>query len=266
MQTSFDKIAHTYDETFTNSLIGRYQRNVIWQYLDNIFLQDKKLNVLDLNCGTGEDAIYLANKGHQVTATDLSDNMLQVTEEKIDRNQLNEKIITQKIDLNHLNDSTFKSKFDLILSNFGGINCIDKPSVKNLNDIIGRILSENGRVVLVVMGKFSLWESVYFLSKLKIKNVFRRLSSKPSGVNLNRNNVKTYYYSPTNLAKIFKKNFIVRKIMPVGLFVPPSYLNHFFLNKIRSLNFLSRLDKHINNLSLTAYASDHYLIDLELKR
>ena len=58
---AFDAIAEHYDDLFTNSLIGRAQRQAVWEIASR-HLRPGGL-VLELNCGTGEDALFLANSG-----------------------------------------------------------------------------------------------------------------------------------------------------------------------------------------------------------
>ena len=81
MQNAFDQIASSYDETFTYTEIGKKQRNIVWDYLKRTLPADTQLDILELNCGTGEDALFLANIGHSVTATDASEEMLNITNE-----------------------------------------------------------------------------------------------------------------------------------------------------------------------------------------
>ena len=85
MQSPFDKIAPVYDELFTNTAIGKMQRNIIYNYMDESLSTNQQINILELNCGTGEDAVYFAKKGFGVVATDVSEEMLKITEEKINK-------------------------------------------------------------------------------------------------------------------------------------------------------------------------------------
>ncbi len=266
MQTPFDKIAPAYDELFTNTAIGKMQRNIICKYLDESLSTNQQLNILELNCGTGEDAVYFAKKGFSVVATDVSDEMLKITEDKINNFSLSNYITINKIDLTNPSDFNFGQKFDLVFSNFGGLNCVDKKSLNNLRTVISKLLNEKGRIIFVIMPKFSLWESFYFLMKIKIDKVFRRASTKPLNVNLNGGNVQTFYYSPKEIANIFSNKFKVMNIKPVGFFIPPSFLNNFFLKKKKTLRMLDTFEKPVSKISFLAKFSDHFLIDMELKR
>jgi len=266
MQIPFDKIALAYDELFTNSAIGKLQRNIIWKYLDESLPTNKKINILELNCGTGEDAVYFAKKGFSVVATDISDDMLKLTKEKISKYGLEKNCSTRKLDLENSDEFNFKQKFDLVFSNFGGLNCVDKKSLKNLSLFISSILNDKGRIIFVLMPKFCLWESFYFLLKLKFSSVFRRASTKSLNVQINGGIVQTFYYSPKDIVNMFGNKFKFRNIKPVGFFIPPSFLNKFFLKKKKALRMLNSFENPASNISFLAKFSDHFLIDMELKR
>jgi ubiquinone/menaquinone biosynthesis C-methylase UbiE len=266
MQIPFDKIAPAYDELFTNTAIGKIQRNIISKYMDESLTANQKINILELNCGTGEEAVYFAKKGFDVVATDVSDEMLKITTEKINKFGLRDYVTTKKLDLTKPSDFNFEQKFDLVFSNFGGLNCVDKDSLKNLNVVLLNMLNDRCRIIFVIMPKYSLWDSFYFLLKIKLNKVFRRASSKPLNVNLNGGNVQTFYYSPKEIKNIFNNKFKVKNIKPVGFFIPPSFLNNFFLKKKKTLRILNMLESFVSNFSFLAKFSDHYLIDMELKR
>lgn len=265
MKVPFDNVAKDYDGLFTETAIGKLQRNIVHEYLDKILPANKQQTIMELNCGTGEDAVYFAKKGLNVVATDVSEEMLKITEEKINSLGLSNYISTAKLDLTNPSDYNFEQKFDLVFSNFGGLNCVDKKSLQDLSLVLSGILKDKGRIIFIVMPKFCLWETTYFLMKLKLNKVFRRASNKPVNVNLNGGDVQTFYYSPEEIANIFGIKFKVMNIKPVGFFIPPSYLNTFFVKKGKTLRILGACESSVSNFSLLAKLSDHFLIDLELK-
>ena len=58
---AFDTLAESYDTIFTSTIIGRSQRSVVWAKAAAVFRAGDR--VLELNCGTGEDALFLARRG-----------------------------------------------------------------------------------------------------------------------------------------------------------------------------------------------------------
>ena len=81
LQEAFDNYAEHYDEHFTNSLIGKAQRQQVYSYLSTLnYFTNKK--ILEINCGTGEDAkVFSEHKSH-VTATDISEKMIAFAKRK----------------------------------------------------------------------------------------------------------------------------------------------------------------------------------------
>src|SRR5689334_12511699 len=117
--TAFDAIAADYDITFSRSLTGKGQRTQVRKWLVT-FLQGKKnLRILEINCGTGDDANWLASMGHQVIATDGSIEMIKQAKKKSST--------THPVHFFHCSFLDLLSnlpheKFDLIFSNFSGLN------------------------------------------------------------------------------------------------------------------------------------------------
>ena len=74
----FDTIASIYDDQFTDTRTGYLQRQLVYLHLEKILKQNKPKRILELNCGTGADAIWLTQKGFEVVATDISADMVKV--------------------------------------------------------------------------------------------------------------------------------------------------------------------------------------------
>lgn len=265
MKAAFDHSAATYDADFTNTSIGRSQRNQVWKYLEQLYANNFPENVLELNCGTGEDAIFFAEHGSKVLATDISEKMLAVTKSKIQLTKLNSFIATQKLDLANFSSAEFSQTYDLIFSNFGGLNCLNAKTIERLLHDLKSVLNAKGRVILVIMPRFCAWESLYFGSRLRFGKAFRRRSKHPLKASLGTGQVDTWYYDPKTIQMLAGKYYQVKKILPIGISIPPSYLQQTFISKKRILNGLNILENGLNKYSSLAPLADHYLIDLELK-
>jgi SAM-dependent methyltransferase len=262
MQQAFDTIAENYDSTFTQSKIGKAQREIIWNYLKKVLANKKNLKVLELNCGTGEDAVWFAKKGCSVIATDQSNKMLEITKQKAIENKLSDVIETKKVDLTNIDESNLSGSYDLIFSNFGGINCLSFKDLYKLPDMLNNLINPSGRLIMVIMPTFCLWEMIYFTLKLNLKKAFRRSSIKSVKVNLNGEELSVEYYTPVLVNKIFRKHFKQVGLKPVGFFIPPSYLEKFFSSKHKTFDLLQKLESIVTDWSLMSNYSDHFLIDL----
>lgn len=260
MSKGFDTAAHTYDQDFTHSRIGMLQRDRVWRLLDDLSQNRKSLNVLELNCGTGEDAIRLAKRGHSVVASDISEEMLKVAKEKEGAQLVN----FRKIDLNHIENLDCDKQFDLVFSNFGGLNCIAPDTLIKFNEVLPRLLKPSGRFVAVIMPKFCLWETMYFLLRGSKKKAFRRRKEFVFA-NVSGASVKTWYYSPDNYQTLMTERLEVEKVKPIGLFIPPSYLESFFSKRYFFLKLLNFAEKLIANFSWQSSLADHYYVQYKMK-
>ncbi len=264
-EADFDHIAHLYDEDFTFSEIGKLQRISVWQYLDQQLPKNQSLQILELNCGTGHDALNFAQRGHQMWATDIASKMVEVTQAKAQKNGVKHLVQTQVLDIAQLSSKTFgDQKFDWVFSNFGGLNCLNEDDLTQFAQQLSQILKPKGRFIAVVMPKACLWERFYFLLKKDKKEAYRRLNKNGIPVEVEGKKVHTWYYSPQEFKHFFQKefNFIAQK--PIGLFVPPSYLEFYFSKRTSLLKGLNVFEQSLGKLGGLAKWADHFLVDLEV--
>lgn len=98
-----------------------------------------KTKVLDLGCGTGNDTLYLTEKGFSVVACDYSD----VAIEKINKEFNN--VETKIVDISkHLPFED--NSFDLIIADLS-LHYFDENTTKNIMREIKRILAPNGYLI-----------------------------------------------------------------------------------------------------------------------
>ena len=260
MHNDFDLAATQYDHVFTFSKIGIAQRHLVFKYLAPTINNSKKLSILELNCGTGEDAIQLANLGHYVMATDISEKMIHVAKSKTHPKNL----IFKVHDINLITEHTFNDTFDLIFSNFGGLNCLSESQLDLFFKKFVNLLKPNGKLILVIMPKNCLWERIYFSLKGNFKKAKRRNTAQSVVANVDGSQVSTWYYNPEQIVSLSKNLYIEELIKPIGLFIPPSYLETSLLTKKPMFNMLIKFEQFFNTSFLSKYA-DHFLIQLTKK-
>ena len=96
--------------------------------------------VLDIGCGEGKDAVYMASKGYEVTAFDLTENGIRKTKRLAEKRGV--KINAYVDDIN-----TFKTdeQFDVIYSS-GTVQYLFDENKAAFFEKIGRIIKKNGIV------------------------------------------------------------------------------------------------------------------------
>jgi len=144
------------------------------------------------------------------------------------------------------------------------LNCLSSNELKLFFENASQILTAKGELVLVIMPKNTLWEQLYFISKRKFSEVFRR-KKEFATADVDGEKVITYYYNPSDIKRLASTGFTIATKFPIGFFVPPSYLEPFFSSKPRLVDFLNRLEKRITTFSFLSQYADHYIIHLQKK-
>lgn len=259
----FDSAAVSYDTDFTFTPTGLFQRERVYHFLTKYLIADSSAKILEINCGTGEDALWLAGKNYSVTATDASFKMIERANKKSQKNNF-DNLKFKVCAFETLTSQYQKENFDLIFSNFGGLNCVNENDLKKLAVDFSTLLKPNGKFIAVIMGRNCIWEILYFLLKLKFKSAFRRWSKKGVMANVGASVQETFYYSPTEIKNIFNKHFDTLSANPIGFALPPTYLDSFFGNKKKLLKFLQRIER-IFPFAFLSNLADHYFIAFERK-
>lgn len=255
---AFSKQAPLFDSIYGMDGMISYKRNRVREHVLRYLPASGK--ILELNCGTGEDAVFFARKGYHVHATDLSEGMLLSLVKKIEANKLTDFVTHERCSFTQLDNLKGRGPYDLIFSNFGGLNCTNE--LQKVLQSLDSLLLPGGVVTLVIINDFSLWETM-LLVRGKWKTALRRWFKK-AGTNakVEGNPFSCWYYSPS----------FVRKGLPsyklVGLeglctLVPPSYIEKFDLNYPRLYQWLTLKEKKWCTAFPWRRIGDYFIISLQ---
>jgi SAM-dependent methyltransferase len=262
MAVPFDHIASTYESVLSRNAVGQLQRKIVWKYIEqNVVPTLKGFEVLELNWGCDEDAMMFSDKGYNIIATDVSVEMNAITQAP--SYSVASRLSSQYLDLDAVDETLQERKYDLIISNFGGLNCINPDALQKFFSKLPGMLAPGGRFVGVIMNRFCVVESMYYLAKFQFKRAFRRWTNDEVKLRLNGNALRSWYYRPDTIRQWAKSLFKIVNIKPVGLVLPPFHLSTFLLRKKKLLYHLNKLEKGLVNWSIFSGLADHFLIDLE---
>lgn len=252
---SFDILAPTYDVDFTESSIARYLRGRVHERLKkHVHAGD---HVLELGCGTGEDALWLAERGVHVTATDASTSMLDVTRAKVADQPL---VQVEHLDLKQLPTSLEIEPLDGAFSNFGPLNVLD--DWEPLAAWLAAQVKPGGVVSLGVMGPLCLWEIGWHGLHGDFKTALRRLRQpaifQPSA---SVEPLAIYYPSINRLKADFYPYFRSHHVESLGLCLPPSDIYGVLEKRPRVLRWLTALEDRFGKSAALARFADHYWIE-----
>ena len=257
-QTYWDTAAQTYVQDFTGTVIGETRRRAVWRRLEKIFLPGQKL--LELNCGTGIDAVHLAERGMQLFACDISSRMIELAQQLAASTNTSERIDFRVLPNEQIGSLKGENVFDGAFSNFCGLNCVqDLPAVARG---LTRLLKPGAPILLCMVGRFVPWEIAWFMARGEPRKALRRLRSNdflpsaPGSVCIHRPSVK-------EMARIMSPGFKLRRWSGVGIAVPPTYTENRARHFPRAIKGLAGIDRMIDRLPLFRRMADCVLLEFE---
>jgi ubiquinone/menaquinone biosynthesis C-methylase UbiE len=255
---AFDLIAERYDDTFTRSTIGKLQRGVVWEALTRAFSPGDF--VLELNCGTGEDALFLARRGVSLTACDASAAMIAIAQRRKAREAADAKVEFRVLANENLGEMRESPTFDGAFSNFSGLNCV--ADTHGVAASLGVLLKPGARLVICLSTRVCLWEMCWYLAHGNLGKAFRRARGRTIA-NLQGVTVPVWYPTIGQTRRRFAPWFRLRSVQAVGLFVPPSYVESWAQKHGRYVAALAKLDRLLARVPIMRAIGDHVLLEFE---
>ncbi|MCS3800565.1 class I SAM-dependent methyltransferase [Niastella sp. OAS944] len=255
--STFDVLAGGYNAGFVESLTGSAQRRTTYKWLRPMLANKPNMQLLEINCGTGADAFWMAQKGHTVTATDASPAMIEQAQRKAVLTPAPNQPVFQTCAFDQLQTTFSGRQFDGIVSNFAGLNCVSPMAMTGLAKQFYQLLKPGGQFAVVLFGKCCLWETMYYLLKAQPRQAFRRWTNKKVMVPLTAQvQQPVYYYSIKAFTKLMAPlQFIEKK--PVGLCIPPSWMEGHMQQHRRFYQTLVQWEEKTGHLSFATSLADH---------
>jgi SAM-dependent methyltransferase len=281
----FDEIAAIYDEVFTHSLIGQAQRKSVWKEVDRIWKPGD--HVLELNCGTGEDALHLVEKGISVTGFDASSAMIEVASEK-QRHRcptlltkrvggaVPENATVQFVNLpsERIGELCPERPFDGVFSNFSGLNCV--ADLAAVSRQLASLVRPGAELALVLSTRFCFWESVWYALRGELSKATRRwsghvASTVPSASRRryrwhlaaaphSAETLDVWYPRVPQIRGAFAPHFQFVSVTGIGVAIPPSYVESWAQQHRRIFSILASIDNWVDHLPCLRVAGDHMLL------
>jgi 2-polyprenyl-3-methyl-5-hydroxy-6-metoxy-1,4-benzoquinol methylase len=177
----------------------------------------KPCKVLDVGCGEGLYAIYLASKGFKVTGIDISKNAIRSAQKNAKKRGVNVNFMVMDIaDLSKL-----KGKFDFVFE-WALMHHIMPPQRQKYVEDISKLLRKGGKYLSYSFNE----KSPHFNQAGKKYRVTPPGQRTPAGV-------KHYFLSLKELKELFKPYFKIIDARIIRVFlVKPHISNYLFMEKL----------------------------------
>lgn len=261
VEAAFSKQSGMFDQIYAENTIVSYKRQRIRKHVLQYLRRSG--SILELNSGTGEDALFFAKKGHQVHATDISEGMQEQLRKKVELQQQGTMISNERCSFTRLQQLKKKGPYDHIFSNFAGLNCTG--DLKIVLKSMSPLLKPDGVVTLVILPKFCLWE-ILMAFKGKFRTAFRRFKSKNGRkAHLEGTYFSCWYYNPSYVINAMKEEYEVLSVEGLCIFVPPSYIEGFAEKHPLAYRLLKNMEERCSRCWPWRSIGDYYIISLVKK-
>ena len=257
---AFSKQSFLYDEEDERNLVLRHMREQVYAHVKKNL--NANANVLELNAGTGIDALKFVSWGHHVLATDLSDGMIAQINKKIEKYKLAGRLKSQQLSYQKLNTLNGQ-KFDFVFSNFGGLNCI--RDLRTVTHHLPALLTQGAYVTWVIMPPVYLWE-LAGVFKGHGKKAFRRFSKNGVRSHLKGEYFDTYYHSLSEIKSAFGKEFKFISTEGLAAISPPPHRGDFPVNHPVFYRILNKLDGIVRPYFPFNRWADHIIVTFQFTK
>ena len=237
---AFSRTAEKYDSfAEDHPHLTRMRNNVYSHVMKHV---PRGASILELNAGTGTDAVQLAQRGYSIHATDIAPGMLNRLHEKITRLGLQDRVTMEERSFLSL-ESTQGAPFDAVFSDLGGLNCVPDltPVIKQLPGV----LKPGGMVIWVLMPHVCLWELAEVF-RGNVSLAFRRFSRGRVRAKLEGLNFDVYYFSPQQVIRWFGDRFALIALDGLSVITPTAESRNFARWYPRLYRTLSWLDDRLS--------------------
>jgi ubiquinone/menaquinone biosynthesis C-methylase UbiE len=238
---AFSRTAKKYDSFAEDHPHLTRMRNKVYAHVMRHVTRGAR--ILELNAGTGTDAVQLAQLGYFIHATDIAPGMLGRLREKVDRLGLHDRVTMEERSFLSL-ANVEGAPFDAVFSDLGGLNCI--PDLTPVIQQLRKILQPGGVVTWVLMPHVCLWEMAeVFRGHFSL--AFRRFSRGKVRANLEGLNFDVYYFTPRQVIGWFGNDFELLALDGLSVITPTAESKNFAKWHPRLYRTLSWLDDKLSS-------------------
>jgi len=215
-------------------------------------------HLLEINAGTGQDAVELVGYGFRVHATDFAPGMIAQIEEKVARLNLEERLTVQSCSFTEL-ENVAGGPFDGIYSNSGGLNCI--ADLSTVTRGLPTLLKPGARVTWVVMPRVCPWELAVIPKDFRVGT--RRLHRDGVLAHVEGVHFMTYYFSAKQVERSFGPHFRRVRLEGLSTLTPTADNKSFAVNHPRLYHALARLDDKLSRRAPFNGWGDFFILTME---
>jgi SAM-dependent methyltransferase len=284
VRLAYDAIAAGYDEQVRGD---SWMRHALHSHYARVFRPGDR--VLDVGCGTGIDALFLARAGIGVVGVDASPEMIAQLRAKISGSELAARVearvlrieeigsLAQEIhdhaevtpsgkkDVARIGEDIGRigaeGRFDGIVSAFASLSSL--PDLAGFARDAARLVRPGGRLILHLLNRFSLWEWLGYVAHRDWQSARAVGRLQKRDFVIGGQAVTHSLYFAREAYHFFGQDFALRDAYSLGALRPPHTVNRIPRPIVSALEWA---DLHAGRLPLLQNAGRFFVLDLERRR
>lgn len=259
---AFDQAAQTYDALYQANPVMAWMRRESLSLLRAAFVPHSRL--LEIGCGTGDEAIALSRAGYRIVATDISPGMIKAARAKARSSGVGADVTWLAVPAGQLGpgllDQVGPAAFDGAYASFGALNC--ELELAPVFEALAHLLRPGGAFACSVMNRWCAWEIGWELLHLHPRWAFRRAGTGRLTAGLASPGgslpVPVRYYTPRDLTRLLAPQFRTEKVFGLPILLPPPYLAHLLERHPALFSGLERIERLVRGRFPFHTLGDHF--------
>ncbi len=242
---AFDSAAEEYDFTINQNFINRWIRQK--SITELLKLTHGEDILLEIGCGTGAEAVAVAREVSEIIATDISEQMIQILEKKVNAKGLESRIFPFKVrasEISKVASVLGDRKIGVAYSFNGALNC--EPELERFPSELSNLMRDGGFFVCSVRNTLCLSEAVLHGLALQFDKMAPR-KRQPLMVSVGGRDIPSTYYSPSEFIRLFSSHFELRRLIGLPAILPPAYLSDRYVKVRSTVGFVERIENVISS-------------------
>ena len=266
LEALFDDAARNYDLTYGPPSGSRGGNPLAtWLREQNLALLRSVMPeggaLLDIGCGTGEEALTLAQEGYAVLGIDISNKMIWQAQAKAAGNEIRRGLLFHKLPAGKLATLDERGPFQAASSSLGTLNT--EPDLAGVAAGLHELLEPGAPFVAMVMSRHCLFEIWHNIRRFKAGETMARGGEwEPGRAGASSVTAPVRFYQPAEFATHFEPHFTVEQVMACPLWLPPLNLQKLYNEQPERFTRLEQRDRAMRTWTGFRAWGDHFLMVL----
>ena len=249
---AYDRAAADYDRQVEGDA---WMRDVLWDRYARLFRPGQV--VLDVGCGTGIDALFLARRGIRVVGIDASVAMVAQARPKLADAGLEDLVELRVMDISEI--GTLGTDFDGIISAFATLSTVSDLD-RFAADAAG-LLRLGGTMLLHLLNRSSLWEWLGLVQHGRWPAARRVWHTHERDFVIGSRRLRHYlYHARGAYARFFRPHFRLGRSYGLGILRPPHTIHRV---PAAIVTLLDRLERPLRARRLFVNWGRFFVLELE---